>query len=117
MAWDENDIDSFWSLDKLVPKKKTPLEKFTSEPSVVDYTVPTEQSVEATADFGSRKLNFSDANISDANSEIKYSPESGLLKQITVKSISDKYDFHANFVKAAKLYFGISIAYICIRKV
>ena len=103
MAFDENDKDSFWSLDKLVPKKKTPMQRFSTKPMVTDFIV---ESDSVDKDKGERVLNFADgAEAVDRMPDKVYTPNSGLLKKITVKHVPDKYDFHANFAKAAHLYY------------
>ena len=105
MAFDENDKDSFWSLDKLVPKKNASMQRFATQPTVTDYVIESPNtSYEKNNDQG--RLSFTDNSGEPERFPDKiYTPEKGLLKKITVKHIPDKYDFHANFAKAAKLYY------------
>ncbi len=108
------DRDDFWDIDKLVPKKTAPLTTFSTKEKVVeveiDSTEPEEN--EATEASESRRLTAPPPPSArpTAREERVYSPESGLLKRVSVRHVPDKYDFHANFVKAAELYFDFKTA-------
>ncbi len=105
MPSDKYDKDSFWTLEKLVPKKNTDMTRFSTQNPIVDYNVDTADTTASKENESRTKLNFS---LREETADIQpriYEPKEGLLKKITVKPIPDKYDFHANFVKAAKLYF------------
>ena len=98
----DNDKDSFWDLDKLVPKK-TPLYQFSTKEKTV--TVVTEGGPDAHSDR--LKLTLpADTDSETADSGVtEYRPEGGLIKRVTVKHKPDKFDFHANFVKAGEIYY------------
>ena len=99
------DRDDFWDIDKLVPKKTTPLVTFSSKEKLVDVEISSPEA-EAPANDDSRKLTPPPATAKpEAKGELCYTPASGLLKRVNIRHTPDKYDFHANFVKAAELYF------------
>ncbi len=96
----EQDRDSFWDIEKLVPRKNDGrMKSFSTKEKLVDVDVPTLDSVEDSEQY---KLTEQRAEDGD---EIIYTPESGLIKRVCIRRIKEKYDFHANFVKAAELYF------------
>ena len=102
------DRDDFWDIDKLVPKKTAPLSTFSTKEKVVDVEIATEASIteEESENAESRKLTPPPPSSKPtAKEELVYSPKSGLIKRVSVRHTPDKYDFHANFVKAAELYF------------
>lgn len=98
----EYDRDSFWKIDKLVPKKKTPMSTFSTGGKVVDYTVGGE---DAPADPERGRLTTLGAVGAEKKEDKVYEPSRGLIKRVTVKYTPDKFDFHAHFVKAARLYY------------
>ena len=107
------DRDDFWDIDKLVPKKSAPLQTFSSKEKMVDVEISAPESEPATSgtDADSRRLTPPTASgESRVQSELVYTPTSGLLKRVSVRHTPDKYDFHANFVKAAELYFDFKTA-------
>ena len=102
------DRDDFWDIDKLVPRKTTPLTTFSTKEKVVDVEIsaPGQGSSDSTFSPDSRKLTTPPtASDKAARDELVYTPKSGLLKRVSIRHTPDKYDFHANFVKAAELYF------------
>ncbi len=100
----EYDRDSFWKIDKLVPKKQSSLSTFSSGQKLVDYTIPSDNAAKADGRF---KLTVQNGGNPDKKEDFVYSPK-GLIKQVVVRHIPDKFDFHANFVKAAHLYFDFT---------
>ena len=97
------DRDDFWDIDKLVPKKTAPLSTFSTKEKVVDVEIATEASIteEESENAESRKLTPPPPSSKPtAKEELVYSPKSGLIKRVSVRHTPDKYDFHANFVKA-----------------
>ncbi len=98
----ENDRDSFWDIDKLVPKKNHTLAGFSTKEKTVDYIIGGE--AESTSP-DERKLTLPNMAETEKKPETVYSYERGLVKKVHVKHTPDKYDFHANFVKAAILYY------------
>ena len=102
------DRDDFWDIDKLVPKKTTPLATFSTKEKVVDVQIslPESDSSDPAFSADSRKLTPPPASSKqESKCEISYTPSRGLLKRVSIRHTPDKYDFHANFVKAAELYF------------
>lgn len=95
------DRDTFWNIDSLVPKTKKhsvrPLEK----KRLVDYFVD--------EDGDANNPNLSIDKIDNARvlkrETLDYSPRHSLIKRVIVEHIPDKVDFHANFTRAAHLYF------------
>ena len=97
--------DDFWDIDKLVPKKKTVLNQFTTKPHTTAYEVP--ETGDPKTDGAHRRLTLS-SSVSDAlpADEESYVPDwNPLIKKVTVKRSNDKYDFYGNFRKAALLYY------------
>lgn len=100
----EYDRDSFWKIDKLVPKKQGGLSTFSTGQKLVDYTVSSDDAAE---DDGRFKLTLQNGGDTGKKEDFVYTP-TGLIKHVTVRHIPDKFDFHANFVKAAQLYFNFN---------
>ena len=98
--------DSFWDIEKLVPRKKAPkLSPFATKPAVVDYSVDSPTPEKATAKKEELKLNLSTMRREENGEEFTYFPENTLIKSITVRKYKEKYDFYDSFRKAALLYF------------
>lgn len=99
----ENDRDSFWDIEKLIPPKKSPsLHSFSTKEKTVE--VVTEGGSEGYSS-DERKLTFPNMGVTSRRPDFVYEKQGGLIKRVTVKHLPDKYDFHANFVKAALLYY------------
>ena len=99
----EYDRDSFWKIDKLVPKKSTPMSPFATKGAPVLHEIAGE---------GEKKDNSRTLTIpqtADVKPEERiYERTDGLVRQVRVRRLIDKFDFHANFVKAARLYYTFS---------
>lgn len=102
----ENSKDSFWDIDKLVPKKNHTLAGFSTKGKTVDYVIVGE--VESTPS-DERRLALTNVEDNEKKAEAVYTYERGLVKKVFVKHTPDKYDFHANFVKAAVLYYDFKV--------
>ena len=99
---DKNDLDSFWDIDKLVPNKKTSrLSSFSTKEKTVTVSVGGDEN----SDKERRKLTFTEKSFENAKPELVYYPSGALIKKVTVTHFPDKFDFHANFKKAAELYY------------
>jgi len=98
---DIKDLDAFWDIEKLVPKKKSTISTFSTKEKSVTVTISGEES----ADISRRKLTLTDKNVEDAKPERVYYPSGTLIKKVKVTHCPDKFDFHANFKKAAEIYF------------
>ena len=104
--------DDFWDIDKLVPKKASPLKPFTTKPTTTLY-VSEEQGDSSDVSAQEtpkeeRKITFSShgEKIPEKQPDESYVPEANkLIKRVTVKRSSDKYDFYGNFRKAALIYY------------
>lgn len=100
----ENEKDDFWDLSRIVPKKR-PLTKFLTENPVRDYVITGDESK---SENENRRLSYSDSEKTD-ESEESYVPDwSTLIKRVTVRKKTDKYDFYDSFRKSAILYFDVS---------
>ena len=103
--------DSFWDLEKLIPKKKSAtLSQFASKPAVKDYfaELPNDEKETSTPLLKAeeqRKLNLDAIKNAELGEETVYYPENTLIKSITVRKYKEKYDFYDSFRKAAILYF------------
>ena len=98
----KDDMDSFWDIKKLVPaKKSTAIPSFSTKEKTVSHTVSGDFDV----DSERRKLTLSEKLVEGALPDKIYLREGGLIRSVTVKHVPDKFDFHANFKKAAELYF------------
>lgn len=110
----DNERDDFWDIDKLVPKKTTPLSTFSTKEKVVDVEIDSaEPETEGESESSdARKLTAPPppSQRPASKEERVYAPKSGLLKRVSIRHVPDKYDFHANFVKAAELYFDFKTA-------
>lgn len=108
----KDDIDDFWDVSKLVPKKRAPLTQFSSSPKVRDFAVndvvvPENENKTDTAD---RKIDFSlYESVSDGREKREprsYAPEgNSLIKRVTIKPSLDRFDFYDTFRKAALIYY------------
>lgn len=96
----EYDRDEFWRIDKLVPKKKTSMNTFSTKARTVEYSVPSEPR----PDPDRFKLTLGEGEI-QRKADLTYTPTGGLIKSVTVRHIPDRFDFHAGFWRAAHLYF------------
>ena len=100
----KSEKDDFWSLDRLIPKKK-PISPFATRNVVTDFTAdedkkPKRESLE-------RRLT-QDSFLAPEVTE--YRPNHPLIKSVKIKRRIDKYDFYGNFRKAAINYFGYKTA-------
>ena len=96
-----DDLDAFWDLDRIMPKKKK-LTTFNTN------TTPKEHSIEGDA-LPSSETKLTISQIEGGLEQIEersYVPErKGLIKEVTIVRWIDKYDFYGNFRKAAILYY------------
>lgn len=103
---DKKDLDSFWDLGKIVPKKHAPLKQFSTEARVVDYCVKAEEQDNTDESKATEKKLTSVSLAPSVTQECTQTYDGkGLIRRVTLKKINEKYDFHAGFVKAAELYF------------
>ena len=122
----KDDIDDFWDVSRLVPKKRAPLTQFSSSPKVKDFSYDVEldekseikispdgaviEQSQAKSSPEDRKIDFS---LFESNSDQKrkrepysYIPSANsLIKNVTIKPSLDKYDFYDTFRKAALIYY------------
>ena len=100
MPFDSVDMDDFWNIDMLVPKKKKKLAPFATQQItsevVVDDT-PSEDASRTRLSFSDERREFSsDSYVLDGY---------GLIRRVTVTRLLDRYDFYDSFRRAAELYF------------
>ncbi len=97
----KDEMDEFWSIDKLVPKKKT-VKPFATEIKCADVTL----SGNSSADSNDGKLTFSSMTVEDKLPDREYTPENNsFIKSVKIKHSLDRYDFYGSFRKAALVYF------------
>ncbi len=101
-----DEMDKFWDLSKLVPKK-APVRPFSAEIKTVEHTVEVQEQTDS-HDRQSNLLTFK--NLGQPIEKIPdtvYEPNcGGLIKRVTIKRTLDRFDFYGNFRKAALLYFN-----------
>ena len=101
MSVSDNEKDEFWSLDKLVPKKKV----FATPFRTVNETVTHEIKGEESGKNPDGKLTFEGMKGVNSAEDISYErSDAALVKKVTIKRFIDKYDFYGNFRKAALIY-------------
>ena len=106
-----DDMDDFWDVSKLVPKKSPSMKQFSSSPKVRDHVVddvPVRDEKRTSPE--DRKIDFSlydrGADTKGAREPYSYSPEgNGLVKSVTIKPSLDRFDFYDTFRKAALIYY------------
>ena len=96
-----DDLDAFWDLGRIIPKKKK-LTTFNTS------TTPAEHKIDGDdLPSSEMKLTISPADGGlDQIEERSYIPtRNSLIKEVTIRRWVDKYDFYGNFRKAAILYY------------
>ena len=102
MSFDRKDMDDFWDISKLVPKKKPTLTPFVTKPRVSDVIISGEAKEEKdTGDTSRTKLTFERS----AETKESYEYSESLVKRVTITRFVDKFDFYGNFRKAALVYY------------
>ena len=121
----KDDMDDFWDIARLVPKKREPLRQFSSSPKVKDFSIESDgvktSEVKIVADGAigektsiktspeERKIDFSLFESSSLDKEKEprsYVPVSNsLIKKVTIKPSLDRFDFYDTFRKAALIYY------------
>lgn len=96
------DRDTFWNIEKLIPRKNQTLKMFSTKPKVVDISIDGE-----VKDDNERRTLTEQTSCSlyESPEEKEYFSDTGLVRRILVRKLQDKFDFHGNFVKAALLYY------------
>ncbi|MBO5879530.1 MAG: TerB N-terminal domain-containing protein [Clostridia bacterium] len=101
----KEDLDSFWDIEKLVPtKKSSTISKFSTKEKTVTVNVAGEETTAA----DNLKITIqpnSDEGVEKREATVYY-PNETLIKKVVINHVPDKFDFHANFVKAAEIYFN-----------
>jgi hypothetical protein len=96
-----DDLDAFWDLGRIMPKKKKLITFNTT-------TTPKEHNIEG-CDLSSSETKLTTSPIEGGFEQIEersYVPErKGLIKEVAIIRWVDKYDFYGNFRKAAMLYY------------
>ena len=101
--WD--DLDDFWSLDRLVPKRKNTVPPFSTKEKTVSVYIDSEGKEPEKKE---NKLSF-DAYIPEDGKRVareKYSPcDNKLIKSVEIIPSVDRFDFFDTFRKAALIYY------------
>jgi hypothetical protein len=101
--WD--DLDDFWSLDRLVPKKKNTIPPFSTKEKTVSVYIDSDGKEPEKKE---NKLSF-DAYIPEDGKRVareKYSPgDNRLIKSVEIIPSVDRFDFFDTFRKAALIYY------------
>ncbi len=98
--------DSFWDIEKLVPKKKTVISPFSTNRSVaVEVQVKGDEKPTYTKE--DRQLTKSVSPKAFAEGEEYYPDWNPLIKRVIVSKFNDKYDFYDSFRKSAILYYDV----------
>ncbi|MBE6536897.1 MAG: hypothetical protein E7673_02980 [Ruminococcaceae bacterium] len=112
MAAFDNDMDDFWDVSRLVPKKRAPLTQFSSSPKVKDFSLEASPITESEKKSSpeDRKIDFSlfesAGDERDKKEPRSYSPSgNSLIKTVTIKPSLDRFDFYDTFRKAALIYY------------
>ncbi len=107
----KDDLDDFWDVSKLVPKKPAPLSQFSSSPKVKDFLLDTDVQTnnEKKSAPDDRKIDFT-LYENDAEKEKRepysYTPSANsLITRVTIKPSLDRFDFYDTFRKAALIYY------------
>ena len=102
-----DDLDAFWDLGKLMPKKKK-LTPFNTSSSIVEHEIAGEdvidKEIKLTSVISHKELN----EIEEHSYETK---NYGLIKKVSIIRTVDKYDFYGNFRKAAIVYYDYKTDY------
>ncbi len=102
MAFSDKELDDFWDIDKLIPKKKKVISPFVTEKRTVTVTAEGEEDKSASE----RKLSFEGlSGLKETQDEVYENGGGGLVRRVTIKRVADKYDFYGAFRKAALLYY------------
>lgn len=100
MPFDSGDMDDFWNVDMLIPKKKKQLSPFATRDMTTLCKIGDEEKPKQ--DSSRTALSF-DHSVGESES---YAPDGyGLVRRVTITRMLDKYDFYDNFRKAAELCF------------
>ena len=97
-----DDLDAFWDLGRIMPKKKK-LTTFNTSTTPKDHDIDGDTLLSS-----ERKLTITPMEGEALNQieERSYVPKrKGLLKEVTIRRWVDKYDFYGNFRKAAMIYY------------
>ena len=100
MPFDSGDMDDFWNIEMLIPKKKKKLSPFATREATASCNVGEPAPAESTR----TKLTCLGGS-REASSE-SYAPEGyGLIRRVVISRLLDRYDFYDTFRRAAELYF------------
>ena len=98
------DMDSFWDIEKLVPKKKITSSPFVTSSFVKEHTLLGTEAASVSRD--EQKLTFGTMRQSGNEEITEYVPKGdGLIRRVRLKRYIDKFDFYGNFRKTALIYY------------
>ena len=108
MSEKRDEMDIFWDVSKLVPKKKPAVSRFSTSEKTTSFTIDGGGDSRNTPK-DERKINFDAFAVNTQESEAtirRYAPRgSRLIKSVTVKPSRDRFDFYDTFRKAALIYY------------
>ncbi len=96
--------ESFWDIEKLIPKTKKASPSFVTKPVVNEVNI----SFEEDGKREEQSLGLDAFRGINTENAVNYTPNAALLKSVTVSPIIEKFDFYANFKKAALIFFDMT---------
>lgn len=107
-----SEMDDFWDISKLTPKKKKMPSRFVTSPVVSEVTVGSDASARENSDPSERKLNFGAFSVERKSSEpYEYEPiDRSIIKKVKINPSRDRFDFYDTFRKAALIYYDYKCA-------
>ena len=110
MADVRDELDDFWDISKLVPKKRNSIPSFSTHTPVSDVISEVSVSDDKSSVISDedRKIDFSLYKSESDSDKEEYSyvpPSSKLIQKVTIKPSRDRFDFYDTFRKAALIYF------------
>ena len=96
-----DDIDAFWDLGRIMPKKKK-LTTFNTSTTPKSHDIGGEDSPSPEQKL---TLTLGDCGLDNVEEKSYVPNRKGLIKEVTIRRWIDKYDFYGNFRKAALLYY------------
>lgn len=110
--FDKNDeLDSFWDISKLIPKKPAKISRFSTNEKIAEVVIDGDRTAKEGIPKSERTLTFKAYEAprtasSETVKETSYVPEnSRLIKRVTIKPSIDRFDFYDTFRKAALIYY------------
>ena len=115
----KKELDDFWNIDMIVPKKASPKKTLGNSPELVEITVSSAlESLGNEQTVSSEKLSFtggsgviqrfiepqSQGNADVQEPELEYSPENSLIHKVKIFKWKNPYNFYDTFLRDAKRF-------------